>query len=150
MTAEVTIRVRESIIDPWGMPVGNPHDDPPVVLFMAKDIHLALRQGRVTWPNRCTLAVTRDGFATTTRPDGASRVYELFPARCDDDREVARLISFTFEAKYPGRCGACDGPFGPGDLVTYTDDELVHATCSTDPSTEQAQPVTYARLEECL
>ena len=36
MTAEVTIRVRESIIDPWGMPVGNPHDDPPVVLFMAK------------------------------------------------------------------------------------------------------------------
>lgn len=83
MTAEVTIRVRESIIDPWGMPVGNPHDDPPVVLFMAKDIHLALRQGRV----------------------------------------------------------------GPGDLVTYTDDELVHATCSTDPSTEQAQPVTYARLE---
>ena len=37
-------------------------------------------------------------------------------------------MSFTFEAKYPGRCGACDGPFGPGDLVTYTDDELVHRT----------------------
>ena len=92
MTAEVTIRVRESIIDPWGMPVGNPHDDPPVVLFMAKDIHLALRQGRVTWPNRCTLAVTRDGFATTTRPDGASRVYELFPARCDDDRPYEPLL----------------------------------------------------------
>lgn len=62
-------------------------------------------------------------------------------------QSAGHSMSFTFEAKYPGRCGACDGPFGPGDLVTYTDDELVHATCSTEPCAEEPQPVTYARLE---
>ena len=38
-------------------------------------------------------------------------------------------MSATFEAKYPGRCAACDERITPGDTVTYDDDELVHAAC---------------------
>jgi hypothetical protein len=35
----------------------------------------------------------------------------------------------SFEAKYPGRCGACGEPIYPGDHAKYEDDELIHAHC---------------------
>lgn len=34
-----------------------------------------------------------------------------------------------FEAKYGGSCGACDERIRMGELVTYADDNLVHAEC---------------------
>lgn len=40
----------------------------------------------------------------------------------------------TFSARYPGRCGACDGRIHVDDQVTYSDDELVHATCNVPPN----------------
>lgn len=39
----------------------------------------------------------------------------------------------TFEAKWRGRCGACDETIHPGDDVGYEDDLLVHEGCSTNP-----------------
>ena len=40
-----------------------------------------------------------------------------------------------FEAKYGGRCGACDEAIKPGDECAYSDDVVVHADCPepTDP-----------------
>lgn len=35
----------------------------------------------------------------------------------------------SFEARYPGRCGVCDGQIRPGDSATYVDDEIAHAAC---------------------
>ena len=35
----------------------------------------------------------------------------------------------TFQAKYPGRCAACDERIHEGDFVKYEDDELVHTRC---------------------
>lgn len=35
----------------------------------------------------------------------------------------------SFEARYPGRCGVCDGGIRPGDLATYVEDEIAHASC---------------------
>lgn len=35
----------------------------------------------------------------------------------------------TFEAKYPGRCGVCDGRIKPGDQATFVEDEIAHASC---------------------
>lgn len=35
----------------------------------------------------------------------------------------------TFPARYPGRCGVCDGPIRPGQEVTYVEDELAHGAC---------------------
>ena len=32
----------------------------------------------------------------------------------------------SFEARYPARCPLCEDRIGPGDQVTYADDELVH------------------------
>jgi hypothetical protein len=39
----------------------------------------------------------------------------------------------TFQARYPGRCAACDERIHEGDDVDYDDDQLVHATCPTPP-----------------
>lgn len=39
----------------------------------------------------------------------------------------------TFEARYGGRCGVCDGRIEEGDTVAYEDDELVHADCVEEP-----------------
>lgn len=36
-----------------------------------------------------------------------------------------------FEARYSGRCGVCDEQIRPGDLATYVEDEIAHATCPT-------------------
>ena len=35
----------------------------------------------------------------------------------------------TFEARFPGRCGVCDEAIRPGDMATYVEDEIAHATC---------------------
>ena len=37
----------------------------------------------------------------------------------------------TFEARFPGRCGVCDGRIHPGDQATCVEDEIAHATCPT-------------------
>jgi hypothetical protein len=69
----------------WNSEIGSPRDRPvsPVLLFLASDIQLALRQGTTTWPNREALTVTESGYATATQ-DGRAYVYELFPARWSD------------------------------------------------------------------
>lgn len=38
-------------------------------------------------------------------------------------------MAAIFPARYPGRCGVCDGRIEPDDSVTYVDDELAHAAC---------------------
>ena len=38
-------------------------------------------------------------------------------------------MSRQFEARYPGRCGVCDGGIRVGDLATYVDDEIAHSAC---------------------
>lgn len=40
-------------------------------------------------------------------------------------------MSGLFEARYPGRCGVCDGQIRPGDQATYVEDEVAHAACPT-------------------
>ncbi len=36
----------------------------------------------------------------------------------------------TFEARFPGRCEACDEPIEPGQPVVFDDDDvLVHDDC---------------------
>lgn len=90
---ELTIDLGTSTIREWDAEIGNPHDRPlpPVLLFMAGDIHLALRQGKTTWPNRETLQVTQTGYATATQ-GGHPYVYELFPARFSDDQPYTPAI----------------------------------------------------------
>jgi hypothetical protein len=39
----------------------------------------------------------------------------------------------VFEARYYGRCAACDERITPGDEVAYDDDALVHEDCHSDP-----------------
>jgi hypothetical protein len=38
-------------------------------------------------------------------------------------------VTAVFEAKYAGTCDSCTERIKPGDLVTYTDDVIVHADC---------------------
>jgi hypothetical protein len=38
----------------------------------------------------------------------------------------------SFEAKYHGRCGICDGKIEPGDECVYVDDEVCHIECEED------------------
>jgi hypothetical protein len=38
----------------------------------------------------------------------------------------------SFLAKYDGRCGICEEPFGEGDEVEFVDDELCHAECAEE------------------
>ena len=42
----------------------------------------------------------------------------------------------SFEARYPARCPLCEDRIGPGDQVTYADDELVHVACESEPARE--------------
>ena len=35
----------------------------------------------------------------------------------------------TFEARYTGRCGVCDGTIHVGDPATFVEDEISHAAC---------------------
>lgn len=42
----------------------------------------------------------------------------------------------TFEAKYDGPCGLCDGRIKEGEDVVYVDDELVHALCAEENGDE--------------
>ena len=37
----------------------------------------------------------------------------------------------TFEARYPGRCNACDEPIKVGQECTFEDDLIVHIDCET-------------------
>lgn len=88
LATEVTIGIDDGIIQPWGMTIGDPFDDqpPPTLIFTASDVHQALRQGSViTWPSGDTFHLTRNGIATVTTRDGHCAIYELFPARFDDD-----------------------------------------------------------------
>lgn len=91
---EVTIRVDDAFIDPWGLGIGDPHDRPlpPTLIFIAGDVHLALRQGLTVWPSQDTLQVSQDGFATVTTPGYPAAVYELFPAKFDDDKPYEPLV----------------------------------------------------------
>lgn len=42
----------------------------------------------------------------------------------------------TFTARYPSRCGVCDGRIREGDDATYVDDEIAHAHCpQPEPAT---------------
>jgi hypothetical protein len=95
MVQEVTIRVEDAFIDPWGLGIGDPPRAggafPPVLVFIADDVHLALRQGLTTWPNGGTLEVDRAGFAAVTHPGCTPAKYELFPAKFDDDKPYEPL-----------------------------------------------------------
>jgi len=84
---EVTIELDTNTVREWGMVIGEPCDRPlpPVLLFVAQDLPEAL-QGEVVWDNGDGMTVTPEGFATAYLREGGSYVYELFPARFDDDR----------------------------------------------------------------
>jgi hypothetical protein len=90
---EVTITVDTARVQQWGALIGDPFDRPlpPVLLFIAADIHLALRRGKVTWPNHGTLSVSQAGIARVVTSDGSPFVYELFPARYDDNKPYEPL-----------------------------------------------------------
>jgi hypothetical protein len=45
-----------------------------------------------------------------------------------------------FEAKYAGRCNACDDRIHEGERVMYDDDQIVHAQC--DPTGLDDDPAT--------
>lgn len=48
----------------------------------------------------------------------------------------------TFEAKYSGRCGACDERIQPGDVCTYAEDVVVHEDCEASvPREPDPRPV---------
>lgn len=89
---EVTLELDTNTVREWDMEVGDPHERPlpPVLLFLARDLPEAL-QGEVVWENGDGMTVTPDGFATTFLRDGGSYVYELFPARFNDDRPYEPL-----------------------------------------------------------
>lgn len=86
---ELTIDVDTATILEWDAPIGEPNDRPlpPVAIFLA-DNHLAgALQGHIAvLPNETLLTVTRTGYATVTTFDGHKGIYELFPARFNDDR----------------------------------------------------------------
>lgn len=83
---EVTVSCKDATVIEWDMPLGDPFKEPlaPVMLFIARDIHDALRNGRVIWPRGGELQVTPDGYAHCTAYGHGRAVYELFPARFDD------------------------------------------------------------------
>lgn len=89
---EVTIDLQSRTITEWGMDIGNPRDQPPppAMMFCAIDLPQALTNEMV-WPDGNTMTVTPDGFATVTIR-GRSYVYELFPARFNDDRPYEPLL----------------------------------------------------------
>lgn len=70
-----------------GMRLGNHLDESPAAaIFLADEVHAALREVEVWFPSLDSMTVTRDGFATVhRRRDGRTFVYELFPARFGDD-----------------------------------------------------------------
>lgn len=43
----------------------------------------------------------------------------------------------SFEARYHGTCGSCDGPIKPGQQVRYDDNVLVHDNCTDAESNER-------------
>jgi hypothetical protein len=49
-----------------------------------------------------------------------------------------------FEARYDGRCQACNERIYAGDMCTFDDDRIVHADCERtqfrDPFTIERQP----------
>jgi len=51
----------------------------------------------------------------------------------------------TFEAKYSGRCGVCDGSIQPGQQCAYSEDVIVHADC---PEVSQ-RPRSTAACPKC-
>lgn len=42
------------------------------------------------------------------------------------------MTTRTFQARYRGRCLACDDQIEPGDDVCYDEDDLVHAECADE------------------
>ncbi|AMU27680.1 hypothetical protein [Mycobacteroides abscessus] len=51
----------------------------------------------------------------------------------------------SFEAKFQGRCGDCDGEIRPGDEVRYTypDRELVHDRCPIESGSTDVCPACW-------
>lgn len=49
----------------------------------------------------------------------------------------------AFEAKFPGRCGVCDGKIRPGDSCTYVEDEIAHAWCPEPAGPVEPCPRCY-------
>lgn len=47
-------------------------------------------------------------------------------------------MSRTFEARYNGRCAACDERIHEGDPVRFADDALVHDDCAAAAPKERA------------
>ena len=45
----------------------------------------------------------------------------------------------SFQAKYPGRCAACDERIYEGNWVRYEDDFLVHDDCDEVPERDAPQ-----------
>ena len=44
----------------------------------------------------------------------------------------------SFEARYPGRCAACDSRIIPGEHVRYSeDDEIMHNRCEDTEVTDR-------------
>ncbi|WP_396902476.1 hypothetical protein [Mycolicibacterium sp.] len=90
LATEVNIDITDDFtVREWSRPVNNPDDlVPAVVIFLADGVHAALRNGHDSWTNYRgteTLTVTQSGYATVTLADGRQLVYELFPARINDD-----------------------------------------------------------------
>lgn len=92
--SELTLDVNTATVTEWDMPVFNPFDPaPPILLFTAADIALALQQHTPTrWPSGDTLEVTPDGYATVTRRGDRPMVYELFPARFNDENPYTPTV----------------------------------------------------------
>lgn len=91
---EVTIRTEDATVAEWKTPVGDPFQTPlpPVMLFLAEDIHGALRDGFSAWPGRGFVNVTQAGYAACITRDNGSAVYELFPAKFDDHMPYKPLV----------------------------------------------------------
>lgn len=89
---EVTIDVEAGTA--WGMPIGDSLDESPTVaIFLAEDVAVALRDVQVEWPSLDSMTVTPDGFATCyRRRDGRTFVYELFPARFNDNQPYGPVV----------------------------------------------------------
>lgn len=54
----------------------------------------------------------------------------------------------AFQARYPGRCAACDEPIYEGGKVRYEDGFLVHDDCP-DPVDHDAPRRTEHRCPDC-
>ncbi len=91
---EVTVSLKDHAVLEWDMDIGDPFHTPlaPCMVFMAYDVADALRDGLKVWPRGGELRVTPDGYATAVVYGGGEAVYELFPARFDDDRPYEPLI----------------------------------------------------------